>query len=73
MKRIIAVLLAVVLVISGLGSVAYAQDPVSGVELGFHTSWIYQPPGGTSLPKARRKLLARGSGLQHLLKAQSQF
>jgi hypothetical protein len=45
MKRIIAVLLAVVLVISGLGSVAYAQDPVSGVELGFHTSWIYQPPG----------------------------
>ncbi|MBA7578924.1 hypothetical protein ES708_20790 [subsurface metagenome] len=46
MKKIIAVLLVAVLVTGGLGSVAYALDePVNGVKLDFHTSWIYNSPG----------------------------
>ena len=46
MKKLIAIMLVGVLLASGLGSVAYAlEEPVNGVKLDFHTSWIYQPPG----------------------------
>ena len=47
MRRIIAVMLAVVLVISGLGSVAYALDdnPVNEVEARFVTVLSYSPVG----------------------------
>lgn len=44
MKSVFAILLAVVLVISGLGSVAYAADPVNEVGVGFGTEWIYSAP-----------------------------
>ena len=47
MKRIIAIVLAVVLLVAGgLGGFVYAQtEPANAVKLGFHTGWTYQPPG----------------------------
>jgi len=46
MKKVIAVL-AVVLVVSGLGSMAYAQEPVNEVSASFDSRWIYDVSGDT--------------------------
>lgn len=48
MKKVIAIMLAVVLVVGGLGSFAYANpDPGNIVEAHFHAAWVYDVPGDT--------------------------
>ena len=48
MKKIIAIVLAALLVAGGLGSLAYAQtDPVNEVSVSFHNNWIYDVDGDT--------------------------
>jgi len=49
-KKIIAIVLAAVLVAAGLGSFAYANpDPVNKVSALFSTQWYYDVPGDTFL------------------------
>jgi ABC-type sugar transport system substrate-binding protein len=44
-KRIVAIVLAAVLVAGGLGSFAHAQEPVNSVHAHFDTHWVYDSPG----------------------------
>jgi len=44
-KRMIGIVLAAVLVAGGLGSFAYAQEPVNSVHADFCTNWYYAVPG----------------------------
>jgi len=46
MKRILAIILAVVLIVGGLGGVAYAET-ANQVQLGFHADWGYKSPRDT--------------------------
>jgi len=46
MKRIITIILAVVLIVGGLGGVAYAET-ANQVQLGFHADWGYKSPRDT--------------------------